>query len=170
LGGLAIAIGMIVDGSVVVVENVYRHISTPSSAPVPRQELIMNAVKEVGQPVVFGILIIILVFLPLLSLHGMEGKMFKPLAHTIMIALLVSLILSLTLSPVLCSLLLKKGSEEDPWIVRRAKHLYAPSLRWALGHRKFVLISAIGALLCSLALFPFLGREFIPVLNEGSLT
>lgn len=170
LGGLAIAIGMIVDGSVVVVENVYRHLSTPSAAPVPRQELIMTAVKEVGQPVVFGILIIILVFLPLLSLHGMEGKMFKPLAYTIMIALLVSLILSLTLSPVLCSLIMKEGSEEDPWIVRRAKRLYEPSLRWALGHRKLVLVSAIGALLCSLALFPFLGREFIPILNEGSLT
>lgn len=169
LGGLAIAIGMIVDGSVVVVENVYRHLSEHSAAAVPRLQLITTAVKEVGQPVVFGILIIILVFLPLLSLHGMEGKMFKPLAYTIMIALLVSLVLSLTLSPVLCSLMLTTGSEEDPWIVRWAKRLYSPALHWALGHRTIVLFAAIGALFGSLALFPFLGSEFIPILNEGSV-
>jgi cobalt-zinc-cadmium resistance protein CzcA len=169
LGGLAIAIGMIVDGSVVVVENVYRHLSEHSSATMPRLGLITAAVKEVGQPVVFGILIIILVFLPLLSLHGMEGKMFKPLAYTIMIALLISLVLSLTLSPVLCSLMLTRGSEEDPWIVRWAKRLYAPALEWALAHRTIVLALAIGSLMGSLALFPFLGSEFIPILNEGSV-
>ena len=170
LGGLAIAIGMIVDGSVVVVENVYRHLSDHSTVAGQRLHLITMAVKEVGQPVVFGILIIILVFLPLLSLAGMEGRMFKPLAYTIMIALLVSLVLSLTLSPVLCSLMLTRGSEEDPWIVRWAKRLYAPALRWALGQRTLVLAMAICSLLGSLALFPFLGREFIPILNEGALT
>ncbi len=169
LGGLAIAIGMIVDGSVVVVENVYRHLSHHSAAAIPRLQLVTQAVKEVGQPVVFGILIIILVFFPLLSLQGMEGKMFKPLAYTIMIALLVSLVLSLTLSPVLCSLALRQGSEEDPWIVRQAKRLYAPTLRWALGHRTVVLGLAIGALVGALALVPFLGTEFIPILNEGTL-
>lgn len=169
LGGLAIAIGMIVDGSVVVVENVYRHLSHHSAATMPRLQLVTTAVKEVGQPVVFGILIIILVFFPLLSLHGMEGKMFKPLAYTIMIALLVSLVLSLTLSPVLCSLVLREGSEEDPWIVRQAKGLYAPTLQWALGHRTVVLTMAIGALIGALALVPSLGTEFIPILNEGSV-
>ena len=167
LGGLAIAIGMIVDGSVVVVENVYRHLSHHPS--LPRLQLVTEAVKEVGQPVVFGILIIILVFLPLLSLHGMEGKMFKPLAYTIMIALMVSLVLSLTLSPVLCSLVLRQGSEEDPWIVRQAKSLYAPTLRWALGHRTVVLMLAVSALVGALALVPSLGTEFIPILNEGSV-
>jgi cobalt-zinc-cadmium resistance protein CzcA len=167
LGGLAIAIGMIVDGSVVVVENVYRHLSHHPS--MPRLQLVTEAVKEVGQPVVFGILIIILVFLPLLSLHGMEGKMFKPLAYTIMIALMVSLVLSLTLSPVLCSLALKQGSEEDPWIVRQAKRLYAPTLRWALGHRWVVVMLAVSALVGALALVPTLGSEFIPILNEGSV-
>ncbi len=169
LGGLAIAIGMIVDGSVVVVENVYRHLSHHSAATIPRLQLVTNAVKEVGQPVVFGILIIILVFFPLLSLHGMEGKMFKPLAYTIMIALLVSLLLSLTLSPVLCSLALRQGSEDDPWIVRMAKGLYAPALHWALGHRTTVLVMAIGALIGALSLVPSLGTEFIPILNEGSV-
>lgn len=167
LGGLAIAIGMIVDGSVVVVENVYRHLSHQPS--LPRFQLVTEAVKEVGQPVVFGILIIIIVFLPLLSLHGMEGKMFKPLAYTIMIALLVSLVLSLTLSPVLCSLVLTQGSEEDPWVVRRSKSLYAPTLRWALGHRTTVVALAISALIGALALVPSLGTEFIPILNEGSV-
>jgi len=169
LGGLTIAIGMMVDGSVVVVENVYRHLSDHSTARVPKLQLITNAVKEVGQPVVFGILIIILVFLPLLSLEGMEGKMFKPLAYTIMIALLVSLVLSLTLSPVLCSLMLKRGTEEDPWIVRVAKSLYAPVLRWALGHRLTVVALAVGALVGSLMLMPLLGSEFIPILNEGTV-
>lgn len=169
LGGLAIAIGMIVDGSVVVVENVYRHLSHHSSASIPRVQLVTQAVKEVGQPVVFGILIIIIVFLPLLSLHGMEGKMFKPLAYTIMIALLVSLALSLTLSPVLCSLVLKEGSEEDPWILRKAKRLYEPVLHWALGHRTVVLVMALSALIGALALVPSLGTEFIPILNEGSM-
>ncbi len=169
LGGLTIAIGMMVDGSVVVVENVYRHLSDHSKAAVPKLQLITDAVKEVGQPVVFGILIIILVFLPLLSLQGMEGKMFKPLAYTIMIALLVSLVLSLTLSPVLCSLMLTRGSEEDPWIVRLAKGFYAPILQWALGHRTVVLTMAIGALVGSLMLMPFLGSEFIPILNEGAV-
>ncbi len=167
LGGLAIAIGMIVDGSVVVVENVYRHLSHQPS--LPRLQLVTSAVKEVGQPVVFGILIIIIVFLPLLSLHGMEGKMFKPLAYTIMIALMVSLVLALTLSPVLCSLALRQGSEEDPWVVRQAKSLYAPTLRWALGHRSAVLILAVSALVGALALVPSLGTEFIPILNEGSV-
>ncbi len=169
LGGLAIAIGMIVDGSVVVVENVYRHLSHHSAATMPRLQLVTTAVKEVGQPVVFGILIIILVFFPLLSLHGMEGKMFKPLAYTIMIALLVSLLLSLTLSPVLCSLALRQGSEDDPWIVRMAKAIYAPALHWALGHRIAVLALAIGALIGALSLVPSLGTEFIPTLNEGTI-
>jgi heavy metal efflux system protein len=168
LGGLTIAIGMIVDGSVVVVENVYRHLSLHGS-PRKHSEVILVAAKEVAQPVVFGILIIIIVFLPVLSLQGMEGKMFKPLAYTIMIALLVSLVLSLTLSPVLCSLMLKRGSEEDPWIVRWAKRLYAPSLSGALRNGKVVLSVAVGLLLSSLLLLPFLGSEFIPTLNEGTV-
>jgi cobalt-zinc-cadmium resistance protein CzcA len=169
LGGLTIAIGIMVDGSVVVVENVYRHLSHHSAKTIPRVQLVTQAVKEVGQPVVFGILIIIIVFLPLLSLHGVEGKMFKPLAYTIMIALMVSLVLALTLSPVLCSLVLRQGSEEDPWIVRQAKRLYAPTLRWALGHRTAVLTMAISALGGALALVPSLGTEFIPILNEGAV-
>lgn len=170
LGGLVIAIGMMVDGSVVVVENVYRHLSEHRDSDVDRKAMILDAVKEVGQPVVFGILIIVIVFLPILSLQGMEGKMFKPMAYTIMIALLVSLVLSLTLSPVLCSLALKKGSEEDTFVVRWTKRLYRPSLTWALGHRVVVLAVSVTLLVCSIALFPFLGGEFIPILNEAAIT
>jgi cobalt-zinc-cadmium resistance protein CzcA len=170
LGGLVIAVGMMVDGSVVVVENIYRHLSEHRDTNVDRKAIILDAVKEVGQPVVFGILIIVIVFLPILSLQGMEGKMFKPMAYTIMIALLVSLVLSLTLSPVLCVLAMKKGSEEDTFVVRWTKRLYSPSLTWALRHRRFVLAISLALLVCSVALFPFLGGEFIPILNEAAIT
>lgn len=169
LGGLVIAIGMMVDGSVVVVENVYRLLAEHPGER-NRTRLVLQAVKEVGQPVIFGILIIVIVFLPILSLEGMEGKMFQPMAYTIMIALLVSLALSLTLSPVLCSLVLKSASEEDTFLLRWAKRIYLPTLQWALGHRKTVLMIAVGLLAGSLLLFPFLGGEFIPILNEAAIT
>ena len=170
LGGLVIAIGMMVDGSVVVVENVYRHLAEQRDDRLSKTEVILHAVTEVGQPVIFGILIIILVFLPILTLQGMEGKMFQPLANTIIIALLVSLVLSLTLSPVLCAMALKRGTEEDTFLLRWAKWAYLPTLRWATGHRVTVLALALGLLGASLALFPFLGGEFIPILNEGSIS
>ncbi len=170
LGGLVIAIGMMVDGSVVVVENVYRHLSEHRGSSTSKTSLILQAAMEVGQPVVFGILIIIIVFFPILSLQGMEGKMFQPLAYTIIIALLISLLLSLTLSPVLCSLVLKDPKEEDTFLLRWVKRGYLPTLEWALGHRTAVLALALGLLAGSLSLFPFLGGEFIPILNEGSVT
>src|SRR6185295_7406091 len=169
LGGLAIAIGMMVDASVVVVENIHRHLSDPRHQGLPRLALILNAAREVARPVVFGIMIIIIVFMPILSFEGMEGKMFKPMAYTIMIALMVSLILSVTLSPVLCLLTLRPGHSTDPWALRLAKRTYIPVLRWALGHRAVVL-TATGLMLAgSIALFPFLGSEFVPILNEGTM-
>jgi heavy metal efflux system protein len=161
---------MMVDGSVVVVENVYRHLAEHPTTPATRAAVVLRATGEVAQPVLFGILIIILVFLPILTLEGMEGKMFKPLAYTIMIALLVSLFLSLTLSPALCSLALKDAREEDTWILRWAKRAYTPVLHWALGHRRAVMTGAAVLLAGSLALFPFLGGEFIPILNEAAIT
>ncbi len=170
LGGLVIAIGMMVDGSVVVVENVYRHLAEQRDDRFNKTDVILHAVTEVGQPVIFGILIIILVFLPILTLQGMEGKMFQPLANTIIIALLVSLVLSLTLSPVLCAMALKRGTEEDTFLLRWAKRVYLPTLRWAMGHRVTVLAVALGLLGASLSLFPFLGGEFIPILNEGAIS
>ncbi len=170
LGGLVIAIGMMVDGSVVVVENVYRHLAEQRDDRFDKTQVILHAVTEVGQPVIFGILIIILVFLPILTLQGMEGKMFQPLANTIIIALVVSLVLSLTLSPVLCALALKRGTEEDTFLLRWAKRFYLPTLHWAMGHRIMVLAIALGLLGASLSLFPFLGGEFIPILNEGAIS
>jgi heavy metal efflux system protein len=169
LGGLAIAIGMMVDASVVVVENIHRHLSDPRHQGLPRLALILNAAREVARPVVFGIIIIIIVFMPILSFEGMEGKMFKPMAYTIMIALMVSLILSVTLSPVLCLLTLRPGHGADPLALRLAKRIYIPVLRWALGHRSVVLTATGLMLTGSIALFPFLGSEFVPILNEGTM-
>ena len=151
LGGLVIAIGMMVDGSVVVVENIYRHLSEHRDTSTGTMPTILRASMEVGQPVVFGILIIIIVFFPILSLQGMEGKMFQPLAYTIIIALLISLLLSLTLSPVLCSLILKDAREEDTLLLRWIKRAYLPALGWALGHRRMVLGLALVLLAASLA-------------------
>jgi heavy metal efflux system protein len=170
LGGLAIAIGMMVDASVVVVENIHRHLSDPRHQGLPRKSIILNASREVARPVVFGIMIIIIVFMPILSFQGMEGKMFKPMAYTIMIALMVSLILSITLSPVLCHLSLRAGhNDPDPLVLRWAKRAYIPLLRWALGHRSIVLTTTALMLAGSIALFPYLGTEFVPILNEGTM-
>lgn len=170
LGGLAVAIGMIVDGSVVVVENAFRHLTEAPGVPVNRTDAVLRASKEVGTPVVFGVLIIILVFLPLVTLEGMEGKLFAPMAYTIMIALLVSLILSLTLSPLLCSMALGAGTERETWPVLWAKWAYLPVLRWAIGHRLQVLTGVLMLLIATLLLVPFLGGEFIPILDEGVIT
>ena len=170
LGGLAIAIGMMVDASVVLVENIHRHLSDVRHQGLPRRALILNAAREVARPVVFGIIIIIIVFMPILSFQGMEGKMFKPMAYTIMIALMVSLVLSVTLSPVLCLLTLRAGhADSEPFVLRWAKRLYLPILRWALGHRITVLTVTGLMLIGSISLFPFLGTEFVPILNEGTM-
>lgn len=174
LGGLAISIGMIADAAIIQVENVERHLSALPTARLrsvlQRLPIVRLAVFEVRGPSMFGELIIAVTFLPLLSLAGMEGKMFSPLALTIMIALFASLLLSLTLSPVLCLLLLKGGSHEDGRLLRWAKIAYLPALRWALGHRVMVLSIAASLLIGALSVFPFLGGEFIPILNEGALT
>ena len=180
LGGLAIGIGMMVDGAVVMVENIFRHLSEAAHAGEQpaggagafresKLHLILRSAKEVGRPIVFAIAIIIIVFLPLFALEGVEGKLFKPMAFAISFAMLGSLIFSLTVIPVLCSFFLKSGSEEDTWIMRVVKRPYLPALRWSLDNQKKVLAGAVGTLLLSLALVPFLGTEFVPVLEEGSI-
>ena len=169
LGGLAIAIGMMVDGSIVMVENIFRMLSG-QARDTDLNQLVKEAAAEVARPVIFGTTIIIVVFLPLLSLQGVEGKMFSPLAYTIMIALVCSLTLSLFLSPVLASLTMRKGSGEDTFVVRWIKKGYAPVLTWSLAHRVVVLILAVLLLGASLAIFPFLGGEFIPNMNELAIT
>ncbi len=171
LGGLAIAIGEIADGSLVVVENAYRHLAQHSDASQEsRLGIILQATKEVGRPIVFGILIISVVFLPLLALQGMEGKMFAPLAYTLVIALLASVIVTLTLSPVLTSLLLRGDNLQDTALTSWMKQGYLPVLQWTLRHPSLILTISIAIVLCSLAVVPFVGREFIPLLEEGSLT
>ena len=171
LGGLAIAIGEIADGSLVVVENVYRHLAqTNGEVRTSKLDVILHATKEVGRPILFGILIISVVFLPLMTLHGMEGKMFAPLAYTLVIALLASVVVTLTLSPVLASLLLRGDHPEETRLTRWMKQRYVPVLQWTLRHRRIVLASSTTIVLCSGTLVPFVGREFIPLLEEGALT
>src|SRR5690606_9742289 len=135
----------------------------------PKIQIILNAVQEVATPVVFGIGIIILVFLPLMTLQGMEGKMFAPLAYTIAIALAISLLLSLTLSPVLSSYMLKGGAEHDTRVIAFMKKHYLRMLNWVLNNAKKTLILAVGAFFASVALLPMLGTAFIPEMKEGSI-
>ncbi|MBX3305693.1 MAG: efflux RND transporter permease subunit [Nitrospira sp.] len=171
LGGLAIAIGEIADGSLVVVENAYRHLAQHTGASEESQlSVILHATKEVGRPILFGILIISVVFLPLITLQGMEGKMFAPLAYTLVIALVASIFVTLTLSPVLASLFLRRDHPRETGLTVWMKQRYVPVLQWTLRHRRFVLAGSTMVVLCSLGLVPFVGREFIPLLEEGALT
>jgi heavy metal efflux system protein len=171
LGGLAIAIGLMVDGAVVVVENAYARLGAAAKSPtLGKDHYILEAASDVGKPVLYGVGIIILVFLPLLSLQGMEGKMFAPLALTIAIALTISLVLSFTLTPVLCSLGLKGGSEEDTRLMKFIKRPYLKALDWALLNSKKVMLSALALLISAGALLPLLGTAFIPTMQEGSIT
>ncbi|QSA95851.1 efflux RND transporter permease subunit [Methylococcus sp. EFPC2] len=170
LGGLAIAIGLMVDGSVVVVENAFRLLGERRGRATSRLRVVMAAAEEVATPVLFGVGIIILVFLPLMTLQGMEGKMFAPLAYTIAIALLVSLILSLTLSPVLCSyLLVGQSGEHDTRIIAALKRPYLALLDWAMGNGIKVVGGAVGLFVGAAVLLPFLGSSFIPEMKEGSV-
>lgn len=165
LGGLAIAIGIMVDGSVVV-ENTFAKLGELLKGGESKNRIILEAASEVGKPVLFGVGIIILVFMPLLSLEGMEGKMFAPMAITIAIALTISLILSFTLSPVLCSYILKGGSEDDTKIVKKLRTPYDRWLHWCLANPKLVVKRAIIALGISLVGFVMLGKAFIPVIRR----
>ncbi len=171
LAGLAIGIGMMVDGAVVMVENAFRLLShaRESGRPINKTHVVLEAAREVANPIAFAIMIIIVVFLPLFSLTGLEGKLFKPMALTITFAMIGSLLLSLTLVPVLASLILKPKEEKDTWIVARAKKIYLPLLDWALDRKKKVVGGAVVLLLASLALFPLLGKEFMPQLQEGAI-
>ncbi len=169
LGGLAIAIGLMVDATVVVVENVFHRLGL-APAGASRVRVILDATQEVATPTVFGIVIIMLVFLPLMTLQGIEGKMFAPLALTIVIALGASLLVSLFLSPVLCSYILKGGADHDTRFIAVLKTAYLKLLDRALSRQRATLAVAVGLLLGSLALFPFLGKSFMPTMKEGALT
>jgi CzcA family heavy metal efflux pump len=197
LGGLAVAIGLVVDDSIVDVENVFRRLKENRRKPNPEPPLtvIYHASAEVRNSIVFATFIIILVFLPLLSLEGMEGRVFMPLGLAFIIALTASLVVSLTVTPALCAFLLAHagrgrtarvlgrlmparwqrdenapGQEEDTWLVRRLKRLDAPLVRWSLRHYNLVMGGAVVMVGLAGTLFFAMGREFLPPFNEGSLS
>ncbi|NOQ76663.1 MAG: CusA/CzcA family heavy metal efflux RND transporter [Methylococcaceae bacterium] len=170
LGGLTIAIGMLVDAAVVVVENIVSQLADKKKTTLlPRLHLIYRAVKSVSVPVTSGITVIVIVFLPLLTLQGLEGKLFIPVALTIVFALSGSLLLSLTIIPVLASYLLKNVSHEEPWLPRVLKRLYAPVLNWSLDHGRVVILFAAMSLVAAGYLYTQVGKSFMPTMDEGDL-
>ena len=170
LGGLAIAIGMLVDAAVVVVENIVSHLAHDNSIKkLPYLHVVYRAVREVAAPVLSGILVIIVVFLPLLTLQGLEGKLFIPVALTIVFALAGSLVLSLTVIPVLSSFFLKQASHDDPWLVRISLKIYEPALRWALLNQRKVVAAALAGIALTAAVYVQIGKSFMPTMDEGDL-
>ena len=168
LGGLAIAIGMLIDALVVVVENVVGHLSKdPQGRAAPLVHIIFRSVCEVLQPVASGVLIIMIVFVPLLTLQGLEGKLFIPVALAIIFALAGSLLLALTVIPVATSFFLKNASHREPWLIRAASRLYAPALGWALDNERKVIIAAVVALAAAGYAYTRLGKTFMPTMDEG---
>jgi cobalt-zinc-cadmium resistance protein CzcA len=171
LGGLAIGIGMMVDGSVVMVENIIRHLAEPNQRGDTLAHRVREAAQEVGQPVFFAVLIIIVVFLPLFTLQGVEGKLFSPMAFTIAFAMMGSLVVALTIVPVLSVLVLRgKLSEKDSFLMRFLKAIYRPTLGWTVRHPWIVTGVALVALAASFVTVPFLGTEFVPELDEGTMS
>jgi cobalt-zinc-cadmium resistance protein CzcA len=167
----AIDFGLVVDSSLVMVENCARHLAHPSNADMrkSRLEIVRDAAVEVRGPTLFGELIILIVYLPILTLEGVAGKLFRPMALTVVFALLGSMVLSLTLMPVLASLVLpRRMKEEDPWLVRLARWLYAPVLRLMIRHGLAVLLGAAAILLAGVLVLRTLGAEFVPRLSEGA--
>ncbi|MBI5007655.1 MAG: efflux RND transporter permease subunit [Nitrosomonadales bacterium] len=168
LGGLAIALGMLVDGAVVVVENIISHLGE-RRPHIPHLHVIYRAVKEVITPVAAGVAIIIIVFLPLMTLQGLEGKLFIPVALTIVFALAGSLLLSLTVIPMLASYMLKTASHDEPWLVRKALALYTPLLTKALANERKVLGAALAMLAVTAVVYAFIGKTFMPEMDEGDI-
>ncbi len=168
LGGLVIAIGMLVDAAVVVVENIVTHMEK-TRAKLPTLHIIYRAVSEVAMPVISGIGIIMIVFLPLLTLEGLEGKLFSPVALTIVFALASAVVLSLTVIPALTALLMKKVSHEEPWLIRKLLKGYEPLLGTALRHPKVVIGGALLALVGAGVVFTQVGKSFMPQMDEGTI-
>jgi len=171
----AMDFGIIVDGAVIVVENVFRRLTEQAHAQrklddPSRKDVILRAAVEVGRPTLFSMLIIIAAHIPIFTLQRHEGRIFAPMAYSVVSALVGALILSLTLVPLLCSVMLKRNlPEEENFIVRAAKRWYAPALAWSLARPKRILVAAVLALAGAIALVPRLGSEFLPELNEGAI-
>lgn len=170
LGGLAIAVGMLVDGAVVVVENVVERLSDEKHARAGKLRNVLVASAEVAKPVASGMAIIALVFLPLLTLEGLEGKLFGPVALTIVLALLSALVLSLTLVPVLAFYVLKvRGGHHEPWLMRQLGPRYAQLLKSAFSRPRLVFMAAGASLLISGLAYSVTGKTFLPTMDEGSV-
>ncbi len=166
----AVDFGIIVDGSVVMIENVVRYLQKHrDDESVPHLEKVRRACHEVARPVLFAVMIIMVVYFPILALRGIEGKMFRPMALTVVFALAGSLICSLTLMPVLSTFFLKNVSEKEPWLFRLAKRVYEPLLGRVLRRPRTTAAAAFGLFATSLLIVPFLGAEFIPRLDEGAI-
>jgi len=166
----AIDFGLIVDGSVVMIENIVRRLGETRRAGVSREEVIREAGREVARPVFFAVLIIMIVYLPILTLQGVEGKMFRPMALTVIFALVGSLILALTLMPVLASLLFRGTvAEKEPRVMHWLKDRYRPMLQRSLGRPVATGVISLLVFVASLGLIPFMGTEFIPKLDEGAI-
>jgi heavy metal efflux system protein len=167
LGGLAISIGMIIDATIIQVENVQRHLGTMTEKS-HKLTTVLKAVLEVRKPSIFGELIIALIFIPIITLEGMEGKMFAPLAYAVAIALFASLFLSILVIPVLCALVLRHGHEKESLAVRAVRRAYVPLLNWSLCHRASTVGLAGLLVAIALLLVPYLGTEFLPIMDEGA--
>ncbi|HSM93724.1 MAG TPA: CusA/CzcA family heavy metal efflux RND transporter [Anaeromyxobacteraceae bacterium] len=167
LGGLAFSVGMVVDASIVVVENVRRHLARRIDAP--KRRIVAEAVHEVAKPVAFSVLVIAVILVPLYALQGVEGKMFAPLASTMLIALLVSLAIALLVIPVLSDLALKQAPERELAFVRRLHAGYLRLLERAVARPRRTVAISVAVLLGATALLPFVGTEFMPALDEGSI-
>jgi cobalt-zinc-cadmium resistance protein CzcA len=170
LGGLAIAIGMLIDALVVVVENIVGNLAKHDSGRAsPLIHLVFRSVCEVLQPVASGVLIIIIVFVPLLTLQGLEGKLFIPVALAIIFALAGSLLLALTVIPVATSFVLKSASHRDPLLIRAAQRVYAPALGWALNNERKVIAAALIGLVAAGFAYSKVGKTFMPTMDEGDV-
>ena len=169
LGGIAIGIGMLGDGAIVMVENIFRHLGKPENEKRSKLDILLSAASEVSRPIVFSIAIIIIVFLPIFALQGVEGKMFSPMAFTISCALLGSVAAALIVAPVLSYFLLKQGAHRELRLITWLKAAYRPMLTWAVRHKGIVIVLAVMAFAASVGVLPFVGTEFIPTLEEGSI-
>ncbi len=167
LGGLVIAIGMLIDSAVVVVENAFEKLSTNTKTT--KLHAIYRSCKEIAVSVVSGVVIIIVFFVPILTLQGLEGKMFRPLAQSIVYALLGTLVLSITIIPVVSSLVLKATPHSETFLTRFLNRIYAPLLEFFVRNPKKVILGAFVFLIASLSLFPFVGKNFMPALDEGDV-
>jgi cobalt-zinc-cadmium resistance protein CzcA len=169
LGGLAISIGMMVDATVVMVENIYRHLEEHREHST--RAAILVAAQEIGRPMFFAILIIIAVFLPVFTLQGIEGKLFKPLAYAVTFSMIGSMLMALCIAPMLCALWLrlKRGEVRQNRIIGFFKGIYVPVLKWAIRHRYIALTIAVALLVWTAADFYILGSEFLPTIDEGNM-